>query len=254
MFLAAVATAVAVADAEVAFAVLVADLRGGRGIARNVRALVERRRRERMRVHRGLLRRGAGGRCAERASRVRAADARAQSHRTNGTGRTTHAFAAPRASRRLRGLAGFERGGRCLEKSPQPQVAMMKTMMLVLALALSLAGCGRGGGDTAEKVFADMTSNMHEMSAILASVTDEASARAAVPRIDAVRAKMRECATRARAVPKPDAATEQRLDAAAEAMQREVMPAVMAERQRLQSRPDLLAILAPSLQGMENDL
>lgn len=133
----------------------------------------------------------------------------------------------------------------------------MKTMMLVLALALSLvAACSRGGGggDTAEMVFADMTANMQEMSAILASVTDEASAQAALPRIDAVRAKMRECAKRARAVPKPDAATEQRLNAASEAMQREIMPAVLAERQRLQARPDLMAILAPVLQGMENDL
>ena len=92
------------------------------------------------------------------------------------------------------------------------------------------------------------------MSAILASVTDEASARAAVPRIDAVRTKMRDCARRARAVPRPDAAAEQRLNAAAEAMQRDIMPAVLADRQRLQERPELMAILAPALQGMENDL
>lgn len=71
----------------------------------------------------------------------------------------------------------------------------MKTMLLVLALALSLVGgCGRGGGDSAEKVFADMTSNMQEMSAILAT------------------------------------------------------------RQRLEARPELMAILGPALQGMENDL
>lgn len=131
----------------------------------------------------------------------------------------------------------------------------MKTMMLVLALVLSLAsGCSRGGGDTAEKVFADMTTNMQEMAAILDSVADEASAKAAVPRIDAVRAKMRDCARRARAVPRPDAATEQRLNAAAEAVQRDVMPALMASRQRLEARPELMAILAPALQGMENDL
>ncbi|GAA5002500.1 hypothetical protein FNZ56_08920 [Pseudoluteimonas lycopersici] len=129
-------------------------------------------------------------------------------------------------------------------------------MLLALALVLSLvAGCSRGGGgDTAEKVFADMTSNMHEMSAILASVTDEASAKAAVPRIDAVRTKMRDCARRARTVPRPDAAAEQRLNAAAEAMQRDIMPAVLADRQRLQARPELMAILAPALEGMENDL
>ncbi|MFT3897564.1 MAG: hypothetical protein QM719_07690 [Thermomonas sp.] len=131
----------------------------------------------------------------------------------------------------------------------------MKTLMLVLALAFSLVGgCSRGDGDTAEKVFADMATNMREMSAILASVTDEASAKAAVPRIDAVRTKMRDCARRARAVPKVDAATEQRLNAAAEAMQREIMPALLGERQRLQARPELMAILSPALQGMENDL
>jgi hypothetical protein len=131
----------------------------------------------------------------------------------------------------------------------------MKTMMLALARVLSLvAGCGRGGGDTAEKVFADMAGNMHEMSAILASVTDEASAKAAVPRIDAVRAKMRDCARRARVVPRADAAAEPRLDTPAEAMQREIMPAVLADRQRLQARPELMAILAPALEGMENDL
>jgi hypothetical protein len=55
-------------------------------------------------------------------------------------------------------------------------------------------------------------------------------------------------------VPRPDAATEQRLNAAAEAVQRDVMPALMATRQRLEARPELMAILAPALQGMENDL
>jgi hypothetical protein len=131
----------------------------------------------------------------------------------------------------------------------------MKTMMLVLALVLSVAsGCSRGSGDTAEKVFADMTTNMQEMAAILDSVADEATAKAAVPRIDAVRAKMRDCARRARTVPRPDAATEQRINAAAETVQREVMPALMATRRRLEARPELMAILAPALQGMENDL
>ena len=131
----------------------------------------------------------------------------------------------------------------------------MKTMLLMLVLAVSLvAGCSRGGGDSAEKVFADMSANMREMSAILTSVTDEASAKAALPRIDAVRTKMRDCARRARAVPRPDATAEQRLNTAAEAMQREIMPVVLAERQRLQARPELMAILAPALEGMENDL
>ena len=79
----------------------------------------------------------------------------------------------------------------------------MKTMTLMLVLLLSLVGaCSKSDGDTAEKVFADMTANMQELSTILTGVTDEASAKAAVPKIDAVRAKMRDCARRARAVPR----------------------------------------------------
>jgi hypothetical protein len=132
----------------------------------------------------------------------------------------------------------------------------MKTMILMLMLAVSLVGgCGSGSGDdSAERVFADMSANMREMSAILTSVTDEASAKAAVPRIDAVRAKMRDCARRARNVRRPDAASQKRLDEAALAVQREVMPAIVTARQRLAAQPPLMAILAPALQGMENDL
>jgi len=130
----------------------------------------------------------------------------------------------------------------------------MKTMMLMLVLAFSFASGCSGDGDTAQRVFGDMAANMKEMSAILTSVTDEASATAAVPKIDAVRAKMRDCARRARAVPRPDAATEQTLNDAMQAVQREVMPAIATAKERLAAQPDLMAILAPALQGMENDL
>jgi hypothetical protein len=132
----------------------------------------------------------------------------------------------------------------------------MKTMMLMLMLALALSfvsGCG-GDGDTAERVFGDMAANMREMSAILSSVTDEASARAAVPKIDAVRARMRDCARRARAVPRPDAATEQALNESVLAVQRDVMPAIATAKERLAAQPELMAVIAPALQGMEDDL
>lgn len=130
----------------------------------------------------------------------------------------------------------------------------MKTMMLMFVLAISLAsGCG-GGGDTAEKVFADMSTNLREMSSILTSVTDEASAKAAVPKIEAVRIKMRDCAKRAKSVSMPDAATEQRLNAKMQAVQTEVMPSIAAANARLAAQPELMAIIGPALQGMENDL
>ena len=131
----------------------------------------------------------------------------------------------------------------------------MKTMTLMLVLLLSLVGaCGKSDGDTAEKVFADMTANMQELSTILTGVTDEASAKAAVPRIEAVRENMRDCARRAKAVPRPDAADERRINEAALAIQREIMPSIIEARQRIAAQPPLLDILAPALQGMENDL
>jgi hypothetical protein len=131
----------------------------------------------------------------------------------------------------------------------------MKPMMLLLVLLISLlGGCGGGGGDTAEKVFGDMAANLREMSSILAGVTDEPSAKAALPRIAAVRVKMRDCARRAKTVPRPDAATEQKLNATSQAVMAEVMPTIAAAQARLAARPELMAIIGPALQGMENDL
>jgi hypothetical protein len=129
----------------------------------------------------------------------------------------------------------------------------MKMFMLVLVLFLG-AGCGGADNDASDQLFADMSANMRELSAILTSVTDEASARAAVPRIEAVRESMRDCARRARDMPRPDAATEQRQNEAMQALMTEVMPQIASAQARLAERPELMEILAPALQGMENDL
>ena len=130
----------------------------------------------------------------------------------------------------------------------------MKPMMLMFLLLISLLSACSGGGDTAENVFGDMAVNLREMSAILAGVTDEASAKAALPRIETVRVKMRDCAKRAKLVPRPDAATEQRLNETSQAVMAEVMPNIAAAQTRLAARPELMAIIGPALQGMENDL
>ena len=62
---------------------------------------------------------------------------------------------------------------------------MRKPAFMIVVLALTfLAGCG---GDTAEDVSKDMVANMKEMGTILTGITDEASAKAAVSKIEAVR-------------------------------------------------------------------
>jgi hypothetical protein len=128
-----------------------------------------------------------------------------------------------------------------------------KIFMLVLALCLT-GGCGNSGSDESDRLFADMSTNLRELATILTSVTDEASAHAAVPRIEAVREKMRDCARRARDMPRPDAATEERQNAAMQELMAEVMPKIASAQARLAERPELMAILAPAMQGMENDL
>ena len=88
----------------------------------------------------------------------------------------------------------------------------------------------------------------------MSSVTDEASAHAAVPKIAAVREKMRDCARRARELPRPDPETETRQNEEMQVVMAEVMPAIGAAHARFAEKPELMAILAPALEGMENDL
>jgi len=135
----------------------------------------------------------------------------------------------------------------------------MKTFALTfIVLALSfLTGCSGGGGagtDTAEVIAKDMIANMKEMGAIMNSITDEASAKAAVPKIDAVRAKMRGCRDRAQKAPKLSGAEEQKFNAQMESGMQEAMAVLGPARARLMTQPELMAIIEPALQGMEDDL
>ena len=50
------------------------------------------------------------------------------------------------------------------------------------------------------------------------------------------------------------AAAESSRKAAEGKSEQEVMPAIAAAQARLAARPDLMAIIGPALQGMENDL
>ena len=125
--------------------------------------------------------------------------------------------------------------------------------MSVLAVSV-LTSCGSGGGDTAESISKEIVANMKEMGTILSGITDEASAKAAVPKIEAVRAKMRDAAKRAKTVPKIDAATEQRIAETNQKDMAEAMQTIGAARERLMAQPELVAIIEPAMQNMENDL
>jgi hypothetical protein len=132
---------------------------------------------------------------------------------------------------------------------------MRKVAFMIAMLAVTgLASCSGRGGDTAESVSKEIIANMKEMAMILTGITDEASAKAAVPKIEAVRAKMRDAGKRAKNVPKIDAATEKRIADATQRDMIETMESIAAARERLMAQPALMAIIEPAMQNMQDDL
>jgi hypothetical protein len=75
----------------------------------------------------------------------------------------------------------------------------MRTKPLLVIVGLGLAFCA-GCGDSPDSVMQDTLSTMKEMSAVLQSVKDEASAKAAAPKLKAVGARMQDLAKRGKAM------------------------------------------------------
>jgi hypothetical protein len=66
-------------------------------------------------------------------------------------------------------------------------------LLVIVGLGLALcAGCG----DSPDSLMKDTLSNMKEMSGVLQSVKDEASAKAAAPKLKAIGARMQDLAKR----------------------------------------------------------
>lgn len=128
---------------------------------------------------------------------------------------------------------------------------------LVLAVALFLGGCGGSDYEAAEAVNREIMKNMQAMGDVMGSITDEASAKAAVPKLGEIRASMRDAANRAKGV-KINAADEKALEAKIGAERAKVMQSFMQSRAKLdavlEKNPELMDIIGPALDGMENDM
>ncbi len=121
--------------------------------------------------------------------------------------------------------------------------------LIVLAAFLSV-GCG---GDTPESISKEIMANFGKLADILESVTDEASAKAAVPKIEAVRASMREIAGRAKNV-KTNPATDKLLE---DSMSKEMVgyqTRLGTAMGKIMTKPEVVKILEKALEGMENDM
>jgi hypothetical protein len=75
----------------------------------------------------------------------------------------------------------------------------MRTKPLLVIVGLGLALCA-GCGDSPESLMQDTLSSMKEMSSVLQSVKDEASAKAAAPKLNAIGARMQELGKRGKAM------------------------------------------------------
>ena len=136
----------------------------------------------------------------------------------------------------------------------------MRKTITASALAFAaflIIGCD-SGGDTPASISKEIAGNMRAMAEIFDGITDEASAKAAVPKIEAVRKNMRDVAARAKALPKM---SKSEMDAAEATMQKdmmEVMGKLGASRMKLQTvidkHPEVEKILEPALANMENDM
>ncbi len=95
---------------------------------------------------------------------------------------------------------GIRRGG-VTKKGKGRNVRKFTAAAMMVTIAL-LAGCG---GDTHESVTAEMIAQMKQMTTVLEGVKDEASAKAAVPQLDAIATRMEEIEKRGKKLPELDA-------------------------------------------------
>jgi len=122
---------------------------------------------------------------------------------------------------------------------------MTKTMLTVLlsALSLTLAGCG----DSFEKVMEDRTEIQTEFVAVLKAVTDESSAKAAVPKLESLAERMKAVEAREKALGEPTEEDMKRVVEKALSGGMKDAPSSYQEIVRLNKRPELAQIIKPAL-------
>jgi hypothetical protein len=118
------------------------------------------------------------------------------------------------------------------------------SVMAALAVCMLLVGCKR----THEDVAKDMISCMKDLTAALKDVKDEASAKAAVPKITAIRDRMLKIDEETKKMGEPPAAEKEQLTKKYESQMDEVGKAFFAEMTRVASDPKL----APAMKALED--
>lgn len=120
--------------------------------------------------------------------------------------------------------------------------------LAVFALGvLTWTGCG---GETREALAESMMKSMDEMADVLVSVKDEASAKAAVGKLEAISATMKSLTDKIKALGDAPADVQSKLDEKMKAKQAEIQKKMNTFMQNVMSNPSLMEIIAPAMQKM----
>jgi phage terminase large subunit-like protein len=109
---------------------------------------------------------------------------------------------------------------------------------------LSMTGCG---GQSHEAITDSMMTSMDKFADILASVKDEASAKAAVSQLDNLTASVKELAEKAKALGDPPKEIQTKIEEKMKAKQSELQQKMNASMMNLMSNPALMQIITPAL-------
>lgn len=117
--------------------------------------------------------------------------------------------------------------------------ATVRSLTLPAVLAFSLvflAGCK----DDHESLMKGMIGKMNDLTAALKTVTDEASSKAAAPKVKSIATDMQELQKKAEALGKPSADEDKRLQEKYEKQLQEAMGGFMGEAMRIGMNPKLM--------------
>jgi hypothetical protein len=117
------------------------------------------------------------------------------------------------------------------------------SVSVVAALCLTLAGCG----DTHDSITREMLAQITELNKILDGVKDEASAKAAAPRVERTATKLKEIQDRSTKLGQPSEAEMKAMKAKYEKQMEEQAGKLIGNVMRIGMNPDLSKHLEPAM-------
>lgn len=122
---------------------------------------------------------------------------------------------------------------------------MQRVFPALLALCLLLPACGKSSPH--EALADEATASLENLVTVLEGATDEASAKASLPKLEQAITRMKEVETRMKAMEKPTAEQEAAMEARHKGKVDGLTGRMTTQMMRIATDPKLSAVLAPAL-------